>query len=499
MSLPKKYKDLIQLGQGRFGTVYRALDPNNKIVAVKKFSKLSGKDIPYQILREINILKLLSHPNIIKIYDTYMGSTEINIVMEYGGENMSDIICELSMDERIGQLKHIFYQIVYSCLYMHKLEIIHRDLKPENILISWDDEKKIPVLKICDFGLAKKLLPFYRENNSYQICTLSYRPPELFAGETESYAESVDIWSIGCVIYEFVLGRKLFPGSKSHNVLQSILQQIPTSEEDLESLQLFNQRLDKCNTETYYKLPLLYNFDTRCEKTKSVLDPFQKIVKRMLVLNPADRISLDKIVSDPFFDSVRGYYRDLESELQNYRMRYNHNFKIRGSIKISPPLRSVHTDYILSIGKDYKLNEQTLFVAINLFDQYISGKRKNGVSLEKFIPNLNAVANCCTVLASKYIDIKPLQLEDFAVRSFSFKKLVIIEREILEQIEFEFNQPTLLNFYKEMMDENKIEKRDDILEKHLIIAKNLISDYDQLVAKGIPEIKEIFLNKINRV
>jgi serine/threonine protein kinase len=491
MSLPRKYKDVVQIGQGRFGTVYQATSPDKRLVAVKKYTKLSGKDIPYQILREINLMRMLNHPNIIKMLDLYMIDTEISIVMEHGGENMDEYGCKLTLKEKITQLKRIFYQIISSCLYMHKLGIMHRDLKLDNILISWDNNKEVPNVKICDFGLAKRMLPFCRDNNSYQICTLSYRPPELFVSENEKYTEAVDVWSIGCVMYEFITGRKLFSGQSEIRVLQSILQQIPTTEEDLTTLGLDNIRLEKCNTYSYYKLPMLYDITTICdEETKEILDPFKRIVQTMLVLDPNKRATLEHIIDDVFFDNVRGDYRSINSELQKYKITYYQNFKIRGEIKIPFSLRKVYVHYVQSICKDYKISPQTLFISINLFDQYISG-RARASELEELKSNLVAISTCCIVLASKYIDIKPLKLEDFVSQKFSLKKFVSLERKILDEIEFELSQPTLLDLYKDIVDE--------VSDKYLMVAKDTIIDYEELKDKNIPEIKEILRNKIRKL
>lgn len=496
--LKGKYRKTAQLGQGRFGTVYEAMTADNQIFAIKKYAKLSGRDIPCEILREINVMKMLNHPNLIRIYDVHMENTEIDVVMEHGGESLGSYIIGLSFAERVARVKHIAYQIIISCLYMHKLEIIHRDLKPDNILVSWGDDK--PVVKICDFGLAKKLLPFLREFNTHQLCTLSYRPPELFTSEIESYSEAVDVWSIGCVLYEFIIGRKLFQGSKDCKVLQSILQQVPTTERDLEVLHLDNIRLDKCNIDNYYKFPALYDLSMRDGDTKRVLDDFHVLVRRMLTLNPSERANLGEIIDDPFFDGVRTYYKDLGSALQNYRIRYYQNFRIRRTLKISSALRKVHIEHIIALKNSYKMSDQTIFVAINIFDRYLeSANPKNKSESEQIRSSLTAVANCCVVLASKYIDVKPLRLKDFVFEGFSYKKIAAIERSILERIDFDLTQPTLINFYKQLMDDGVIGKRDNIPEIHLVVARDILSNYDLLIDKGIPELKEIFLSRILKI
>ena len=150
----------------------------------------------------------------------------------------------------------------------------------------------------------------------------------------------------------------------------------------------------------------------------------------------------------------------------------------------------MYVHYVQSICKDYKISPQTLFISINLFDQYISG-RARASELEELKSNLVAISTCCIVLASKYIDIKPLKLEDFVSQKFSLKKFVSLERKILDEIEFELSQPTLLDLYKDIVDE--------VSDKYLMVAKDTIIDYEELKDKNIPEIKEILRNKIRKL
>jgi serine/threonine protein kinase len=495
MFLQKKYKNISQLGKGAYGVVNQALGPDNRVVAIKKYSHLTGKSIPYLVLREINTMKMLNHPNIIHAYDVFMNASDMYVIMEYGGENLRHYMLSLTFEQRIEQLQHVSYQLLAGCSYMHKLDIIHRDLKPDNILVLWNDEKQRPIVKICDFGLAKKLLPFKRDNNSYQIGTLSYRPPELFT-KIETYTESVDVWSMGCVLYEFITDRMIFPGKADMEVLMKILQQVPTTAQDLQILQLDMINLEKCNEDNYYKLPALYDLSIRCKKTKQILEQFRSLVERMLILDPHKRITLEEAAAHSFFDDVRHCYIDTKSSLQNYRITCSQNFRIREPIKLPIQLRAVCVEHVISMKHVYAVSDQAIFVAINIFDKFLSLQSKS--EIEKIRHTLLTISNCCVALASRYVDVKHIALKTFVTKEFSLKKLIVIERNILEQIDFDFNQPTLINFYKELMNDKLVEEKDDIPENVLSVARNMILNYEQLIGKGIPELKEIFLDKIKK-
>src|SRR5690349_19825654 len=154
------YKRIKTLGRGSFGLVYKAENTkrSGEYVAIKKYLNISRKDLPYQVLREINMVKLLKHPNIIGLLDIKNSQYGIELVLEYGGENLRSYSLKTPYFGRVKDLSKISFQIISGCFYMHSLGVIHRDLKPDNILINIVENS--PVIKICDLGLAKKIYSF---------------------------------------------------------------------------------------------------------------------------------------------------------------------------------------------------------------------------------------------------------------------------------------------------------------------------------------------------
>jgi serine/threonine protein kinase len=115
------------------------------------------------------------------------------------------------------------FQICRAIAYIHALGVCHRDIKPQNLLVDPDTH----VLKLCDFGSAKMLSP--GESNIAYICSRYYRAPELIFGATE-YTSTIDIWSVGCVLAELIIGRPLFAGESGVDQLVEIIKvRIPSS------------------------------------------------------------------------------------------------------------------------------------------------------------------------------------------------------------------------------------------------------------------------------
>ena len=150
-------------------------------------------------------MKLLNHPNIIRLYEVIDTPQELYLILEYasGGEIFDYLIAHGRMKEKDAR-KH-FRQIVSAIDYCHNLRVIHRDLKAENLLL--DDKMNV---KIADFGFSNQFSPGQRLNT--WCGSPPYAAPELFQGK-EYVGPEVDVWSLGGVLYVLVCGALPFDGS----------------------------------------------------------------------------------------------------------------------------------------------------------------------------------------------------------------------------------------------------------------------------------------------
>ena len=197
------YTVIEEIGQGHFGVVQKAKSKlTNQKVAVKLIDKTKLTYRDYELIeRENSIMKLVNHPNLVKLIDYYENEKTIFIVMDLleGGDLMT------YLTEKKGKLSErlaakIIKLIAEGIQYMNCYGLIHRDLKPENIAFKKKDD--INSLKIIDFGLTRTLA--YGENASEAIGTIFYIAPEVFTHKP--YNNKVDIWSIGVILYLLLSG-----------------------------------------------------------------------------------------------------------------------------------------------------------------------------------------------------------------------------------------------------------------------------------------------------
>jgi serine/threonine protein kinase len=188
------------------------------IVAVKKIlTRDVSSKVKKAIMDEISIaqkIKRNPHDNIVKFYDIIDDIDTIYIIMEYCDSGDLSKIIGKPLKEKTAQ--YYFRQIINGIKYLNTNHIIHRDIKPKNILLT--DNKK--TLKICDFGLAKELI-----GNTTKISTICgsplYMAPEMFYDKT--YDETVDIWSIGIILYEMLFGINPFHKVKDRHELEQLM------------------------------------------------------------------------------------------------------------------------------------------------------------------------------------------------------------------------------------------------------------------------------------
>ena len=215
----KIYQKTKMLGSGAFGEVWLVhhndLDRDFAMKIIKKRKNKPNDE--KEILNEIEILKKLDHPKILKIIDFYATSKKYYIITEYcpEGELFNEIIKVGKFDE--GHTAFIINQILKAMAYCHKMNIIHRDLKPENIMITNREKNGCLQVKIIDFGTAK-IFEKGQQENKY-VGSSYYMAPEVIK---RHYDEKCDLWSIGVILYILLTGRPPFDGNDDEEILENV-------------------------------------------------------------------------------------------------------------------------------------------------------------------------------------------------------------------------------------------------------------------------------------
>ena len=195
------------LGKGKFGRVYLAKERSSGFVCALKVlhkSELQQGGVQKQVRREIEIQSNLRHPNVLRLYGHFHDSKRIFLILEFAGRG--ELYKHLRKENRFPEWKAAQYiaQMAAALKYLHKKHVMHRDIKPENILVGIHGE-----VKISDFGWS-----VHAPNNRRQtMCgTLDYLPPEMLkpGSQDNYYSEKVDLWSLGVLMYEFLVGEAPF-------------------------------------------------------------------------------------------------------------------------------------------------------------------------------------------------------------------------------------------------------------------------------------------------
>ena len=215
-NIKEKYFFEKKLGSGGYGAVYLA---KNKVsgekVAIKAMQKSRISDYE-SFQNEINILRSLDHPNIIKLFETWETDRICFLVTEVceGGELFYHITKKKHLTE--DQASSIMKQSFYALCYLHKNRICHRDIKPENFLLYKEDDSSH--IKLIDFGLAKRVVP--NEIMNKPNGTPYYIAPEVLKG---SYTTQCDVWSMGVIMYIMLCGKPPFGGRKKKDIINNVL------------------------------------------------------------------------------------------------------------------------------------------------------------------------------------------------------------------------------------------------------------------------------------
>ncbi|KAJ2388064.1 spindle assembly checkpoint kinase [Coemansia sp. RSA 2559] len=197
------------LGKGKFGRAYLAREKNTNFICALKVmfkSELQESKIEKQLRREVEIQTHLRHPHILRLFGYFHDEKRVYLILEYAARGEVYKLLQKQGSFSESEAAKYIAQIASALEYLHSKHVIHRDIKPENLLLNAKGE-----LKISDFGWSVHA-PNSRRRT---LCgTLDYLPPEMVEGRDHS--ASVDLWSLGVLAYEFLVGVPPFEDLKSH-------------------------------------------------------------------------------------------------------------------------------------------------------------------------------------------------------------------------------------------------------------------------------------------
>lgn len=264
-SIHKNYNFIKVLGYGQFGTVREAsrLFQNGleRKFAIKSISKDKVCKKFNLLKRELELLSIIDHPNIVKLHEIYEDEKYLHLVLDLckGGDLYDYILNKGKLTEK--EVMMIMKKSFSAINHLHTVSICHRDLKPDNFMfVTKDPDSEV---KLVDFGMSVK---FGDEQMHTIVGTPYYLAPEVYMG---NYGKECDNWSLGVVMYFLLSGKQPFSGSNINELLANIL---------------------KCN----------YTFDDR--NWKDVSEDAKDLIRKLLVVDPKDRISISNSLRHKWFN-----------------------------------------------------------------------------------------------------------------------------------------------------------------------------------------------------
>lgn len=248
------------VGEGQYAIVRNATHKTtNQVRAIKIIKHIDQEQEKVQL--EVDILSKLSHPNIMHIYEFYKDETQYYIVSEYcKGGDLFEVANEKGPFSEITAA-NIIRQTLSAICYSHKNNVVHRDLRPENIM--FDEKGKNYIIKIIDWGNAR----YFKDNKMMTSIDGNpyYMAPEVLSG---LYNEKCDVWSIGVILYILLCGYPPFNGSNDNEIMMNVKKGI-------------------------VEFPK--------EEWGSVSPEAKNLIKKMLAINPRERLNADMCLKEPWF------------------------------------------------------------------------------------------------------------------------------------------------------------------------------------------------------
>jgi serine/threonine protein kinase len=392
-----------KLGEGTFGIVYSGTCPETKGRYAIKRNLIEDKTSFIGVLREVDVLnKLRHHPHLVRLEQVAFGQPfsaecfspldgkdrisqrddSMHFVFKQAAYDLNTFIYgALIIDFRL--IKRYMVNILLGIEYMHSQKIIHRDLKPSNILIFGEEKDAMGVgnvAKICDFGLSKPYT--YQGYQTPNTVTSWYRAPEITLGY-HHYDYKVDVWSVGCILYEMIAKRAFIFDVSDNNdeILSCILGALP---QEL-PMRKFRE-LVRSNKWREIKLTPVHsphirrNFVQQIGLTNEGLEKFETqigklnifcdLLDNMLRFEWDDRYTATQCLDHPFFDEYTGIIGETRKQFQP-QMYKEQPLVIHKCVE-RKWMAQIATEIFNNRNNLSWYSNRALFQAMDLFDRYLS-------------------------------------------------------------------------------------------------------------------------------
>ncbi|KAL4500643.1 hypothetical protein ABPG72_003067 [Tetrahymena utriculariae] len=298
-----KYQLVKNLGDGTYGTVFKAINKENgEIVAIKKMKRKYRNWDECMSLREVKSLRKMNHPNLVKLKEVLQIKDELMLVFEYVDLNLYQMY--MSYKEKKTQIpesviKKVIYQIALGLDSLHNTGYFHRDLKPENLLVNMSSLN----VKVCDFGLAREVR--CRPPFTEYVSTRWYRAPEILL-HSQNYNSPIDVFALGCIMAELYNLQPLFSGQNEVDQFYKIISILGTPQNWNEGAKLAQKLQLTIPKKEPLPLPQVV--------PRASLDALQ-LLGDMLQYDPLKRPTAIQITKYPYFDDIRKENSDSGSQV----------------------------------------------------------------------------------------------------------------------------------------------------------------------------------------
>ena len=301
-ALTEEYEPEGQLGEGGYGQVYLVRHKKMNLLRAMKVISVKSKTSEKKTDEEIELLKQLDHPNIVKLFEYFSDDDKYYLITEYcKGGDLFDLIKKKKKFSELSA-SYIMFQIFRALIYCHNTHhLVHRDIKPENIVVfrknnATDDLYDV---KLIDFGISKIFNKVEKKNDNKIIGSLKYMAPEVFEGK---YDEKCDIWSCGVILYILVMEEYPFNGKDDKEIIKKI-------------------------KKGKYSFP-----DDFIEKSSNEL---RELIAKCLTLDPSKRISAKDALNDKFFNlyNTSEYFTHVTPAFLNKTINNIKRYEIRNPLQ----------------------------------------------------------------------------------------------------------------------------------------------------------------------